>query len=230
MLLAASGFLGVRYWDKRQAASRAVEHSRQVLDILNRLRANVADLEDERREYLLTLDPGYLKPYGISDESVRRDGETLQSLVAEDPLQSLRAGHLALTVAAKLREIDDIVKTARTSGVDPALAMTGTMGEIRSQIDQMTDHERFLRADWETRADALEQSKTWLIASAVVIVTVFAGAALALARLEAKRRQKATDENVQLHSDLEERENEDPAPGRRQHHRNHHLESRRSHS
>ena len=116
MLLAASGFLGVRYWDKRQAASRAVEHSRQVLDILNRLRANVADLEDERREYLLTLDPGYLKPYGISDESVRRDGETLQSLVAEDPVQSLRAGHLALTIAAKLREIDDIVKTARTSG------------------------------------------------------------------------------------------------------------------
>ena len=207
MLLAASGFLGVRYWHERQAASHAVEHSRQVLDTLDRLRANIADLETERRGYLLTLDPAYLKPYGISDESVRRDGEALQSLVADDPLQSLRAEHLALTVAAKLREIDDIVKTARTSGVDPALAMIGTMGEVRSQIDQMMDHERFLLADWETRADALEQSQTWLIASAVVIVTVFAGAALGLARLEARRRRKATDENVQLHSDLEEREN-----------------------
>jgi PAS domain S-box-containing protein len=207
MLLAASGFLGVRYWDKRQAASLAVEHSRQVLDILDRLRTNIADLEDERRGYLLTLDPRYLKPYGITDESVRRDGETLQSLVADDPVQSLRAGHLALTIAAKLREIDDIVKTAHTSGVDPALAMTTTMGEVRSQIDQMMDHERFLLADWENRADALEQSKTWLIASAVVIVTVFAGAALAFARFEARRRQKATEENVQLHSDLEEREN-----------------------
>ena len=207
MLLAATGFLGVRYWHERQAASHAVEHSRQVLDTLDRLRANIANLEAERRGYLLTLDPAYLKPYGISDESVRRDGEALQSLVADDPLQSLRAEHLALTVAAKLREIDDIVKTARTSGVDPALAMIGTMGEIRSQIDQMMDHERFLLADWATRADALEQSQTWLIASAVVIVTVFAGAALGLARLEARRRRKATDENVQLHSDLEEREN-----------------------
>jgi PAS domain S-box-containing protein len=206
MLLAASGFLGVQYWQQRQAASHAVEHSRQVLDTLDRLRANIADLETERREYLLTLDPAYLKPYGISDESVRREGEALQKLVAHDPLQSLRAAHLALTVAAKLREIDDIVKTARTSGVDPALAMIGTMGEVRSQIDQMMDHERFLLADWETRADALEQSKTWLIASAVVIVTVFAGAALALARLEARRRRKATDENVRLHSDLEERD------------------------
>ncbi len=206
MLVAASGYLGGRYWHERQAASRAVEHSRQVLDTLDRLRANIADLETERRGYLLTLDPAYLKPYGISDESVRRESEALQALVADDPLQSLRAAHLALTVAAKLREIDEIVKTARTSKVDPALATIGTMGEIRSQIDQMIDHERFLLADWETRADALEQSKTRLIASAVAIVAVFAGGALALARLEARRRRKATEENVQLHSDLEERD------------------------
>ena len=206
MLVAASGFLGVRYWHERQAASDAVEHSHQVLDTLDRLRATIADLEIERREYLLTLDPAYLKPYGISDESVRREDEALQSLVANDPLQSLRAAHLALTVAAKLREIDDIVQTARTSRVDPALAMIGTMGEIRSQIDQMVDHERFLLANWETRADALEQSKTRLIALAVVIVIGFAAASLALARLEARRRLKAAEENVQLHSDLEERE------------------------
>jgi anti-sigma-K factor RskA len=49
MLLAASGFLGVRYWHERQAASHAVEHSRQVLDTLDRLRANIANLEAERR-------------------------------------------------------------------------------------------------------------------------------------------------------------------------------------
>jgi PAS domain S-box-containing protein len=206
MLLAASGLLGVRYWHERQAASQAIEHSRQVLDTLDRLRATVVDLEVERRGYLLSLDPAYLKPYGVSDESVRRESEALQTLVADDPLQSLRAAHLALTVAAKLREIDDIVKTVRTSKVDPALAMIDTMGEIRSQIDQMTDHERFLLADWETRADALEQSKTRLLAWAVVIVIGFAAASLASARLEAIRRRKAAEENVQLHSDLEERE------------------------
>src|SRR6266446_800882 len=206
MLVAASGFLGLRYWQERQAASHAVEHSRQVLDTLDRLRANIGDLEAERRGYLLTLDPSYLKPYGISDESVRRENEALQTLVADDPLQSLRAAHLALTVSAKLRDMDEIVKTASTSGLDAALAMIGTMGEVRSQIDQMMDHERFLLADWETRADALEQSKTRLIGSAVVIVAGFAGAALALARLEARRRRKATEENVQLHSDLEERD------------------------
>src|SRR5260370_1120525 len=56
------------------------------------------------------------------------------------------------------------------------------------------------------RAESVEQRKTWLIAAAVVIVALFAGTALALARREAKRRRKATEENVQLYSDLEARD------------------------
>jgi PAS domain S-box-containing protein len=205
-LSVASGFLGLRYWHERQAASAAAEHGRQVLDTLDRLRATIADLEAERRAYLLTLDPAYLKPYGISDESVRREAEALQALVAQDPLQSLRASHLALTLSAKLREMDDIFKTARTSGLDTALAIIGNMDEIRSQIDQMVDHERFRLANWSARAEALEQSKTWAIAGAVVVIAALAAGALALARLEARRRRKTTAENVQLQSDLKERE------------------------
>jgi PAS domain S-box-containing protein len=204
-LFAAGGFLGLQYWHERQAANLLLERSRQVLDTFDRLRSIIADLEAERRGYMLTLDPAYLKAYGVSDESVRRQADALQTLLADDPLQSLRAGHLALTVSAQLREIDDIVKTARMSG-PAALAIIRNMDEIRSQIDQMVDHERFLLADRETRADALEQRKTSLIAAAVVFATVLAAAALALALREARRRQKATQANVQLHSDLEERE------------------------
>ena len=206
VLLGASAVLGMRYWRERQAASHAVEHSRQVLETLDRLRANIGNLEADGRRYFITLNPLYLKPYGISDAGVRRESEALQNLVADDPLQSLRAAHLALTVAAKLREIDSIVETTHTSGVDRVLTMAGTMGEIQSQIDQMMDHEHFLLANWETRADALEQRKTRLIASAIVIVAAFAAAALALARLEARRRRKATEENLRLHSDLQDRE------------------------
>jgi PAS domain S-box-containing protein len=203
-LFAAAEFLRLQYWHERRAAYNSLEHSRQVLDTLDRLRTIIADLEAERRGYLLTLDPAYLKAYGVSDESVRREARVLQNLVTDDPLQSLRAGHLALTISATLRETDDMVKTARTSGL-AALAMIRSMDEIRSQIDQMVDHERFLLVGWEARADALEQRKTWLIAVAVVIVIVLAATALALARLEARRRRKTTEENVQLHSDLEER-------------------------
>ncbi|WP_374207476.1 ATP-binding protein [Bradyrhizobium sp. 190] len=173
-----------------------------MLETLDRLKSIIADVEAQRRGYLLTLDPSYLKAYGVSDESVRRDAQALQALVAGDPLQNHRAGHLALTVAAKLREIDDIVKTAQTSSGPAALALIRSLDEIRSQIDQMVDHERFLLVDHERRAGALEQRKAWLIATAVVIVAVLAVVALALARREALRRRKAIAENVALHGDL----------------------------
>jgi PAS domain S-box-containing protein len=201
-VVAGTGFLGLRYWQERQAANLAHERSRQVLETLDRLKTIIADVEAQRRGYLLTLDPSYLKAYGVSDEGVRRDAQALQALVASDPLQNHRAGHLALTVAAKLREIDDIVKTAQTSSGPAALAMIRSLDEIRSQIDQMVDHERFLIVDQEKRAEALEQRKAWLIATAVAIVAVLAMVALALARLEATRRRKAIAENIALHGDL----------------------------
>ncbi|WP_063682486.1 ATP-binding protein [Bradyrhizobium stylosanthis] len=204
-LFATTSFLGLQYWQERQAAHHFIEHSRQVLETLDRLRAIVAELETERRGYLMTLDPAYLKAYGVSDESVRREAQALQMLVADDPLQGLRAGHVALTIAATLREIDEMLKTAGASGL-AALAMIRSMDEIRSQIDQMVDHERFRLADREARAEAFERRWTWLIAGAVVLVVALAGAALALARLEAKRRRKATEENIQLQSDLAARD------------------------
>ncbi|OAF06155.1 ATPase [Bradyrhizobium centrolobii] len=205
MLFAATAVLGLQYWQERQSTHRVIGHSRQVLETLDRLRAIIAELETERRGYLMTLDPAYLKAYGVSDEGVRREARALQALVAGDPLQSPRAQHLALTVSAKLREIDEMVKTAGTSGL-AALAMIRSMDEIRSQIDLMVDQERFRLADREARAEAFEQRWTWLIVGAVVLVVALAGAALALARLEAKRRRKATEENIQLQSDLAARD------------------------
>ncbi|MEH2527187.1 MULTISPECIES: ATP-binding protein [unclassified Bradyrhizobium] len=201
-VVVATGFLGFRYWQERQAANLAQERNREVLETLDRLKTVIADVEAQRRGYLLTLDPHYLKAYGVSDDSVRRDAQALQALVASDPLQSHRAGHLAVTVAAKLREIDEIVKAVRTYSGPAALAMIRSLDEIRSQIDQMVDHERFLRVDQEKRAEALERRKAWLIATAVVIVAVLAGVALALARHEAIRRRKAMAENIALHVDL----------------------------
>ncbi len=205
-LSAATGVVGLQYLRDRQAVNLSLEHGRQVIDTLDRLRTIIADLEGERHGYLLTLDPAYLKAYGVSDESVRWEVEALQTLVASDPLQSFRAGHLALIVSAKLREIDDIVKTAARVSGPAAQAMIRGMDDIRLQFDLMADYERFLLVDREKHAAELDQRRTRITTAAVVIVTVFAAVALALARLEAKRRRKATEENVQLHGYLEERD------------------------
>src|SRR5215831_7322412 len=205
-LLAVIGLLGLQYWRDRQAVDLSLEHGRQVIDTLDRLRTIIAELEAERHGYLLTLDPAYLKAYGVSDESVRREAEGLQALVANDPLQSFRAGHLALIVSAKLREIDSIVKTAARVSGPAAQAMIRGMDDIRLQIDLLQDVERLRLVDREKRAGELEQRRTRLTIATVVAVAALAGTALALARREAKRRRKTTEENIQLYSDLQERD------------------------
>jgi PAS domain S-box-containing protein len=213
MLLAAAGYLGLRDWWDRQAASDAVEHSRRVVDTLDQLRGHLTDLETKKRNYLLTLDPTFLDPYAVSDENARRDIDALQALVADDPLQSLRAAHLATIVAEKLRQIEEIQNTARTSGLETALAVLRGMDEIQSQIDQMMGNARFLLVHSQARIEALQQSTLWLISAAVVLASVFAGAALGLARVEASRRRKSTKQLELLRdiaerraSDLQERE------------------------
>jgi PAS domain S-box-containing protein len=205
-LSAVTGFLGLQNWRDREAINLSLEHGRQVIDTLDRLRTIIVDLEAERHGYLLTLDPAYLKAYGVSDESVRREAEALQALVANDPLQSFRAGHLALIVSEKLREIDDLVKTAARVSAQAAQAMIRGMDDIRLQIDLLQDVERLQLVGWEKRAGELERRRTRLTVAAGVIGAVLVGTAMALARLEAKRRRKTTEENVQLHSDLLERD------------------------
>jgi PAS domain S-box-containing protein len=202
----ATGFLGLQNWRDRQAVNLSLEHGRQVIDRLDRLRTIIVDLEAERHGYLLTLDPTYLKAYGVSDESVRREAAALRALVADDPLQSFRVGHLALIVSAKLREIDDIVKTAARLSGQAAQAMIRGMDDIRLQIDLLQDVERLQLVVGEKRAGELEQRRMLLTIAAGVIVVVLAGTALARARREAKRRRKATEENVQLQSGLQERD------------------------
>src|SRR5690348_1724896 len=201
-----TGFLGLQNWRDRGAVNLSLDHAHQVIDTLDRLRTIIADLEAERHGYLLTLDPTYLKAYGVSDESVRREIEALQALVKNDPLQSFRAEHLALIISEKLREIDDLVKTAARVSAQAAQAMIRGMDDIRLQIDLLQDVERLRLVGWEKSAGELERRRTRLTVAAGVIGAVLVGTAMALARLEAKRRRKATEENVQLHSDLEERD------------------------
>jgi PAS domain S-box-containing protein len=137
---------------------------------------------------------------------VRGEIEALQTLVADDPAQSLRAEHLALVAATKLRPMDELLEKANSLGVEAALALLRGTDEIRLQIGQMLDVEKFQLARWQARLDALQQSTIWRIAAAVGIAVIFAGGAFALARHEVTRRRKATEENTRLYSDLQTRE------------------------
>src|SRR5262245_9190766 len=83
-LLAATAFLVLRYWDAQQMASQSVRHSRHVIGALDRLGTSISDAAAQRRAHLLARNPVNLEPSIISDIDVRRAGEALRALVADD--------------------------------------------------------------------------------------------------------------------------------------------------
>jgi PAS domain S-box-containing protein len=205
-LVAVNVYFGLRIWHARQAMIVQLEHSRQVMDSLDRLRTSLDRVVHQKQDFLLSNDPAYAGLYDISDESVRRQARALETLVASDPLESLRASHLALVIAMKLHDMTDIVGAARDSRAHRALAMTAGIGEIRALIDQMLDYARLQLVNRSNRVDELDREKTLAIVAGVAMISALAGAALMLARREAEEREQTTQENIQLQSDLHERE------------------------
>ena len=67
IVVVATGSFGLRYWQERQATDLSLERGREVLETLDRLKTLISDVEAQRRGYLLTLDPTYLKAYGVAD-------------------------------------------------------------------------------------------------------------------------------------------------------------------
>src|SRR5256885_16245173 len=59
-VVVATGFLGFRYWQERQAADLLFEPGRQGPQTLDRLRTVLADVECPKRGHLLHLEPPYL--------------------------------------------------------------------------------------------------------------------------------------------------------------------------
>jgi len=108
---------------------------RQVRVTLYRMRATtIFRLETERRGDLLPT--RHLSPRH-SDESVRREGEALETSRRPIRCRAFVAAHMALTAAAKLREVKISSKTARRPewiGVE-RMAHSGRWSDRKSTDD-----------------------------------------------------------------------------------------------
>lgn len=200
VLLVMVALLSLRYSRERQEATRWVEHTDQVIETLYRVRMHVTDLETGKRGYLLTFDESYLAPHGVSAEDVRNDVGALQLLVADNPAQRAGAARLAELLAAKLREIEEVLAAGRSSGQAAATAIIQAraskrlMDEIRSQTDAMLEAEHRLLMQRQERSTSAERDTAWLTAAAVLLALLFASAAGLQAQREVRRRRRGAEQ------------------------------------
>ena len=118
------------------AARGWVEHTRDVLQVNQQLRASVQQAEDGERGFLITHDPAYLAPYAAAEKDLGPEETRLARLVTDNTIQTRQVRALIDAVERRRRIIDRVVATARSGDFEAARALIvggqgrTAMGEI----------------------------------------------------------------------------------------------------
>jgi PAS domain S-box-containing protein len=135
-MLIVMGLIGI--WTLRQvdASDAWMDHTREVIDRVDRLMSVVKDAESSQRGYLLTGDEGYLVPYHAAGEAAKALMSELTLLTADNPTQQLRLRELQPLIAERMDSLADVIRARNQSGLDAArqIILTGRGRLVMEQI------------------------------------------------------------------------------------------------
>jgi len=140
-----------------QKASEWVDHTYQVLNVVERLSSSLTEAESAQRGYLLTREDSYLKPYLDGKGRVEPLLEQARLLTADNPTQQDNLRILHDLANAKLDELALTMKQADSGTPDQVfeIVQEGTgqrlMAQIRTMINSMSALEEDLLLMRESR-------------------------------------------------------------------------------
>jgi signal transduction histidine kinase len=173
-VLAFRGVEGVR------ETQNWVSHTREVIDILQRIQISLVDGETEERAYLITHDQRYLETYQAAGRRTQTLLGMLMDQVSDNQQQGLRAKSVRLAANAKLEQLQGAVNAFETQGPDMArtVILSGhgreTMEEVRRVIGDMIRAERDLLVSRTNERDHVVTYTTWVIAAGSVVAILLA--------------------------------------------------------
>jgi PAS domain S-box-containing protein len=169
-LLLASSLLTFHNTRRLHADTRQVIRTHEVIVGLANVLSLVKDAETGQRGYLITGEPGYLKPYTDAAAALGPQVDAVERLTADDPVQQARFPELRARVAAKLAELDETV-ALRRADFDAARRVVMSdrgrreMAALRGVVGEMTGHEQNLR---ERRLAESDRTYRWAMGSGVL--------------------------------------------------------------
>ena len=182
-------------------SSQWVNHSHEVVELLNELHTLVASAESATRGYVITGGTEFLAPYDQARNELPAALSRLRDIVADNPGQSTRAAELRTAIEAWMKRLDQIGAARRAGGA--AAAETVASGEGRRLMDTVRGQIAGLRAAegrlLEQRigrtAGELTQAKRLLL-----VITILTIGLLALAILLVERDIARADRDLQVES------------------------------
>jgi PAS domain S-box-containing protein len=197
-LLVANAVTSYHNASSLRAEAVNVERSHAIVDSIFEARSAIKDAETGQRGYLLTGDPGYLRPYHEGVETIAERLAELDTLLQDQVEQSRQMPALKQSVRAKLDELQQSIELFDTAGFATARerVVNGkdkqTMDEIRSITNAMKEYELdqlALRSKEANRAFEVAISRSTAVT--LLGILAFAGAVL-LTRSNITARTRAT--------------------------------------
>jgi signal transduction histidine kinase/ActR/RegA family two-component response regulator len=189
-------------------ADRLLARSLEIRQAEAELFSAVQDAETGQRGYLLTADPGYLRPLLASQSRLELLEAKLHRLSRDDSRQQGRLSQLDTAIAAKMAELERTIALERGGRGAEAVAMVKTdegrdlMQRIRELIAQFDAVER----ETLRRREADDRTVNLAVAGAVSIsIGLVALLALAIARAGRAYEAALKDRNRALAAEMAER-------------------------
>jgi len=202
--------VGTTYWMSllESRAQGWVAHSRQVLAALATTRANLVDVQNGQRGFVISGKEEDLQPYEAARAALPRDLRSLRALTASDAAQQADLQVLAGEVGTRLTTAAAVVD-ARRSGGFPAANRVVEESASRQQMTGLRELLQRLQAQEEDLlARRLRAHRLLLAASWVGMALLLAGLFTALAllyRMVRRRDQAERQLLVGIRRDLTER-------------------------
>ena len=179
-----------------------VEHTYQVLQVLEEHESGVRTAESAARGFRLTGNVGLLSEYRLAAPATLRAADNLVALTADNPPQQSRAQRLRELSQGRLAELERLVKIQLAQGAERArqasIAGTGLaqMTALEDQADELRLTERALLADRRMKARGSEIWLTVLVALGIALPLLVL-AVLVLNVLRENRRFLALERDAQ---------------------------------
>jgi signal transduction histidine kinase/ActR/RegA family two-component response regulator len=190
-------------------ATRWVDQSWQVAEVVTQLFGAVEDAESGQRGYLLTGNENYLKPYYRALQTIPGLKSQLSELVEGSALHRRQLGILYPLIDTKLSELSNTIEDRKAQHTQASMDLVRSdigrslMDEIRLDVDDFIRTENVMLRERNRTAEWQRN----LMMSAVLVMIVLAGM-IAFVMIRRARRH-ATDmhaANLAQHAEMLQRE------------------------
>jgi PAS domain S-box-containing protein len=183
-ILLVMGILAYRSIAVSDESERWVQHTRDVLDDLQRLTVGMAEISSSIRRFVITGEDSDLEPYHTARVDIERLEPILRSATLDNPEQQRRLPVLERLAADRLERAERIIGLRRNQGIEAAMQSVREGPTVRVAaeykaivLELQGEEERLLKERRAAAAAKLKDTKIILIAGTLLgwLITGAAG-------------------------------------------------------